>query len=167
MGPSVGGSFNSPLLKPELRLEDRDMKYLLSGVAIAAALAIGAPALAQNTPTAAGTPQEPAVTAPGTPQARTATAPKRHRLTAKERHHRGVARRMARRGRATSPGDRTANELNREELGRMQSGSTMPPPTVPTAGPSGGGYVPPSAGTQPPSIGGPRPSGGGAYAQPH
>jgi hypothetical protein len=88
------------------------MKHLLNGVAIAAALAIAAPVWAQA-------PKSPPAAAPA------AKAP----TAAKQAHHR-PARHMARRGhhRRMSKGDMMTEQLNREELARIQGGSAPPPP---------------------------------------
>ncbi len=96
------------------------MKHLLNGVAIAAALAIAAPAAwaqAPMTPKAAA-PAAPKATAPAAPTAGAPMAP----MASKQRHKRGP-KRMARRGGAVSMTD----QLNREELARIQSGGAAPP----------------------------------------
>jgi len=95
------------------------MKHLLNGVAIAAALAIAAPAAwaqAPMTPKAAPAAPKAAAPAAGAPMAPTAS---------KQRHKRG-GKRYARRGGAVSMTD----QLNREELARIQSGgaASMPQP---------------------------------------
>ena len=105
------------------------MKHLLNGVAIAAALAIATPVWAQA----------PTSTAPAAPAAAPAApmagmpAP-----SAKQRHHRRPMRHMARRGMMRS-GEASTQQLNREELSRVQGMSAPPPP--------------------PPTFQGPRPSG--------
>jgi hypothetical protein len=95
------------------------MKHLLNGVAIAAALAIAAPAWAQApmTPTAPSKAAAPAAPAAGAPMAP---------MASKQRHKRGP-RRMARRGGQPNMTD----QLNREELARIQGGGApaMPPPS--------------------------------------
>ncbi len=95
------------------------MKHLLNGVAIAAALAIAAPAAwaqAPMTPKAAPAAPKAAAPAAGAPMAPTAS---------KQRHKRG-GKHYARRGGAVSMTD----QLNREELARIQSGgaASMPQP---------------------------------------
>jgi hypothetical protein len=99
------------------------MKHLLNGVAIAAALAIAAPAWAQApmTPKAAA-PAAPKAAAPAAPAAGAPMAP----MASKMRHKRGATHRMARRGGPES----TTDQLNREELARIQGGvaAPMPPP---------------------------------------
>jgi len=94
------------------------MKHLLNGVAIAAALAIAAPAWAQApmTPAAKSAPKAAAPAA--APAAGAPMAP----MASKQRHKRGP-KRMARRGGAVSMTD----QLNREELARIQSGGAAPP----------------------------------------
>ena len=100
------------------------MKHLLNGVAIAAALAIAAPAAwaqAPMTPKAAA-PAAPKATAPAAPTAGAPMAP----MASKQRHKRGP-RHMARRG---GPAMSMTDQLNREELARIQSGgaASMPQP---------------------------------------
>jgi hypothetical protein len=98
------------------------MKHLLNGVAIAAALAIAAPAWAQApmTPTAKTAPKA-AAPAPATPAAGAPAAP----MASKQRHKRG-SHRMARRGRGGAP--TMTDQLNREELARIQGGAPPMPP---------------------------------------
>ena len=103
------------------------MKHLLNGVAIAAALAIAAPAWAQApmTPKAAA-PAAPKAAAPAAPTAGAPTAP----MASKQRHKRG-GKRMARRG---GPAMSMTDQLNREELARIQSGGGGAPATTGLAG---------------------------------
>jgi hypothetical protein len=121
------------------------MKYLLNGVAVAAALAIAAPAWAQN-PSGGSAPA---------PAANSAMPPAHHAVRhAKAMHafHKGMARKAA------LTGDTTA-QLNREELARLQTGGppTPPPPAAaeapmpPPVNPSGGNAL----GTAGPNPGGP------------
>ena len=130
------------------------MKHLLTGVAIAAALAVAAPAFAQaptTSPDIGGKKASggagrstgriaPAAAAPAAPSAAAEPAapaqmhhhrPMRHMV-----HHRGHM------GRMTGGGDAMTDQLNREELARIQGAAPMGPP--------------PGA---PPMQGGPRPSG--------
>jgi len=103
------------------------MKHLLNGVAIAAALAIAAPAWAQA-PAAPATPSAAAPMAPMAPMA------------GKQRHKRVMHRRMARRA---APAESTTDQLNREELARIQGGggaSASPP--LSSASPYGKGGTP-------------------------
>jgi len=149
------------------------MKYLLSGVAIVAALAIVAPASAQRTgpgvtapsttgpgvnppggpgpssplsnlpagsPGIPGTPssQYPGspgalapVTAPGMAPATTSAMPPEHRHARASTHHHGL--------RAHPPSQMagtTANQLNQEELTRLQAGNFSNPPAPPGMEPS-------------------------------
>ena len=96
------------------------MKHLLNGVAIAAALAIAAPAWAQApmTPAAKSAPKAAAPAA--APAAGAPVAP----VASKQRHKRGGAKRMARRG---GPAMSMTDQLNREELARIQSGGGPAP----------------------------------------
>jgi hypothetical protein len=130
------------------------MKYLVNGVAVAAALVIAAPVLAQNPSGGAPAPA---------PVANSAMPPVHHAARhAKAMHafHKGVAHR------APLSGDTTA-QLNREELARLQTGGPpMPPPPPapmpPANSPSGGN----SMGMPGPNAGGPglTPYSGGAPA---
>jgi hypothetical protein len=92
------------------------MKHLLNGIAIAAALAIAAPAWAQ----APMTPTSPSKAA-AAPAAGAPAAP----MASKQRHKR-VMHRTAKRG---GPPNMT-DQLNREELARIQGGAPMPPQGV-------------------------------------
>ena len=140
------------------------MKHLLSGVAIVAALAFAAPVWAQRTGPGVGAPgpnqpvpggpgpssplsnvpprvgtQYPATDLPPTPppgmapgsMGTTSAMPPEHRHARASTHHRGMS---AHPPSAMSGG--TANQLNQEELARLQSGNySMPaPPSSPQAG---------------------------------
>jgi hypothetical protein len=122
------------------------MKHLLTGVAIAAALAIAAPAWAQAPAPAPS--NEPAANAPapaeaGAPKAGAPAKPmamkQRHKRVM---HHRGRVA-MRRHGKV-GPGDAMTEQLNREELARIQGGGApapggMPMPPEPNAGAGQGG----------------------------
>lgn len=111
------------------------MKHLLNGVAIAAALAIASPVWAQ----APAAPSAPTTKAPA------ATKPAPHKAMAKQMHHRRPVRRMARRAHMkVSPGERMTEQLNREELARIQGGAPTPPgpPSVSSQTPYGKGGQP-------------------------
>jgi hypothetical protein len=121
------------------------MKHLLNGAAIAAALAIAVPAWAQTQ--APMTPSAPkaAAEAPSTyaPPVRHAYK-QRHKRPARyaaKRPHKGYARG------GSGGGDQMTDQLNREELSRIQGGGGGGPPM---------GAPPEGAG---PQQGGPRPSG--------
>jgi len=127
------------------------MKHLLNGVAVAALLAITAPAWAQNpsggnsmgmpgpntggpglTPYSGGAPPAPPPAAMPPAAADSATPPVHHAVHhARKMHafHKGMARKAA------MAGDTTA-QLNREELARIQSGNLCnpPPPPAPDMG---------------------------------
>jgi hypothetical protein len=99
------------------------MKHLLNGVAIAAALAIAVPAWAQA-PAAA-----PAAPAAAAPSAGAPMAP----MAGKQRHKRVMHRRMmSKRG---GPAESTTDQLNREELARLQGGGMPGSPPVSSATP--------------------------------
>jgi hypothetical protein len=120
------------------------MKHLLTGVAVAAALAIAAPGWAQN-PSGGAPPPTPAA-----PAANSAMPPKHHAVRhahAMHSFHKGMAHKAA------LTGDTTA-QLNREELARLQSGAPPSPPMAappPMSNPSGGN----SMGMPGPNAGGP------------
>jgi len=118
------------------------MKHLLNGVAIAAALAIAAPAWAQA-PAPSSPPKAPAAPMAGAPMAPMAGAPMAP-MAGKQRHKR-MHRTMAKGGKMgkMGSGDMMTDQLNREELARIQGGGPPPPPQ-----PGGGA-----------GQGGPRPSG--------
>src|SRR5438093_13737766 len=97
------------------------MKHLLNGVAIAAALAIAAPVWAQAPMTpSSSSPPKPAAAAPAAPAAAPA-AP-----AAKQAHKRPM-RHAAKRGRMAR-GESTTQQLNRQELARVQGAPMAPPP---------------------------------------
>lgn len=164
--------------------ENSRMKHLLNGLAIAAVLAVTAPALAQA-PTS-GAPSAGSVAAPAGGQtaghARTARPHRPHRrMRARQGAPRGVA---TARGYTTSssPSDNVANQLNGQELQRLEGSSTpvgmtapMAPPSVSQPGPrASSGTAFPAAGgpagpvsMEPGAVeGGPRASGGGTIAAP-
>ena len=101
------------------------MKHLLNGVAIAAALAIAVPAWAQA-PASPAAPAAPAAGAPA-PAAGAPMAP----MAGKQRHKRMHRRMMSRRG----PAESTTDQLNREELARIQGGGMPGSPPVSSANP--------------------------------
>ncbi len=128
------------------------MKYLLSGVALAAALAISASAGAQSSGAPASPSAMPPPTSSAMPPMKRAARP-HHATHAKTMHHG-----------PTSTTDTTA-QLNRAELARVTQAA--PPPPMPNAppppqlqggnsmgmpGPAAGGpgLTPYSTGTQPP-----------------
>ena len=101
------------------------MKHLLNGVAIAAALAIAAPAAWAQAPM---TPKSSAPKA-AAPAAAPAAAEPMKPMASKQRHKRGGKRMAARRG---GPAMSMTDQLNREELARIQSGgASMPSQGIP------------------------------------
>jgi hypothetical protein len=131
------------------------MKHLLSGVAIVAALAIAAPASAQRTGPGVGAPgpnqpvpggpgpssplsnlpaspsrdapyppPPPAATAPGSPGMSSAMPPA-------HRPARATKGKMAAKGGGTQLTGNVANQLNGQELARLQSGDFSMPPAPP------------------------------------
>ena len=123
-----------------LRLQGRinTMKHLLTGVAVIAAPALSAPAWAQLANPSGGNPVglpgpnpggpglTPYTTGQPAPTAESTSAmpPKHHAHHAKTAaHHRGKAPQLT--------GD-TANQLNQEELARLQAGNFSNPPVEPS-----------------------------------
>jgi hypothetical protein len=124
-----------------LRLQGRinTMKHLLTGVAVVAALAFSAPVWAQNPgPNPGGSalsgPRTTAAPPPSAPPAAMAPSamsesssampPKHHAHHAKTAvHHRGKAPQLT---------GGTANQLNQEELARLQAGNFSNPPVEPS-----------------------------------
>jgi hypothetical protein len=140
------------------------MKHFLSGVAVVATLAVSIPAWAQGN----------AGEAPST-STETSAMPAKHRhvRTVHPMAHGGAA--MHTRASQTS-GNSSANQLNEQELSRLQAGTSMGPSTMGGPGPasstmagpgtmsssrslgpkaSGSGYAPsePGAGAAPPAAG--------------
>jgi hypothetical protein len=131
-------------LTPDRRLGR--MKHLLNGLAIAAAIVIAGPVLAQTGARMAPMSSAPTVTVP-MPEPDETAAP-----TARRHHHRRPSRPHAARHGTSRSGakasDHVANDLNAQELSRMGGGAPAPAPAA-TQGP------PPPYSNQP----GPRPSG--------
>jgi hypothetical protein len=114
------------------------MKHLLNGVAIAAALAIAAPAWAQApmTPGGAGA---PSAAAPAAPAAKQKHRPVRH-----------AAKKGGKKAMRASAGNSMTEQLNREELARIQGGGMAEQPM---------GAMPPGPANAGAGQGGPRASG--------
>jgi hypothetical protein len=157
-------------------------KHLLNGVAVIAALAFSAPVWAQPANPSGGNAMGmpgpnmggPGLTPYSSGQARPAAAPRAmapppsasappsmsdstSATPPKHRHARHVTHAAAHHKMAPLTGS-TANQLNQEELARLQTGSSMPPPVAPmprppmqSANPSGGN----SMGMPGPNMGGP------------
>src|SRR5262245_26812453 len=144
------------------------MKHLLSGVAIVAALAFAAPVWAQRTGPGVGAPgpnqplpggpgpsspmsnlppspsrdlpypgsPPPAAMPPGSMGATTSAMPPEHRRARASTHHAGMRAHPS-----SAMAGTTANQLNQEELARLQSGNFSMPPAPPApaaAAPSDG-----------------------------
>jgi hypothetical protein len=117
------------------------MKHVLTGVAVVAALAFSAPAWAQPASPSGGNPMgmpgpnpggpglTPYATGQPQPQASTSEMPPKHRA------HRGKTAAHPR-GKAPQLTGDTANQLNQEELARLQSGNFSNPPVVPSNPPA-------------------------------
>jgi hypothetical protein len=143
-----------------LRQRTKAMKHILSGVAIATALALSAAAWAQQGAAPAPTMSD-----------QTSATPSKHRH-ARTVHHASHGTTATHMPASAAGGNNVANQLNQQELSHLQAGSSMPPTGSPTmAGPgpmagrgltsssrtggpksSGSGYVPPTpgAGMSPP-----------------
>jgi hypothetical protein len=92
------------------------MKHLLNGVAIAAVLALAAPALAQNAPMTPSTPPA-AAPAPAT------SAPMKMPMAKKPMvHHMAMKRHWV------GGGDKMTEQLNAQELARITGGAPPPAP---------------------------------------
>jgi hypothetical protein len=110
------------------------MKHLLNGVAIAAALAIAAPAWAQAPASPGGAAGAPAAAAPAAPMAKQKHRPMRH-----------AAKRGKKAKMKASAGDSMTEQLNREELARITGGAPAAPAATPAGrmpmgGPKAGGH---------------------------
>jgi hypothetical protein len=112
-------------------------KPLLNGVAVIAALALSAPVWAQPANPSGGnsmampgpSPGGPGLTpySGGTPPASTSAMPPMHHHTRHVTH--ASAHHNAHHKMAPLTGS-TANQLNQQELARLQTGSSMPPPAA-------------------------------------
>jgi hypothetical protein len=119
------------------------IKHLATGVAIAATLAIGAPGWSQG-PAPSGRSyggfsgsssnpgQGPMATTPAWENSAASAMPPMHRTA--RAGHATTHRRMAAQPVTAS----TAEQLNQQELARVQAGGAMPPP-APMSGPNTGG----------------------------
>jgi hypothetical protein len=111
------------------------MKHLLTGVAMAAALAIAAPVWAQNAPSTPGgnNPTSgssgPFAPKPAAPPPPAAGMPMAKPMAAKKpmHHHMAMHHRM-------SSGDQMTEQLNAQELQRIQGGGMAPAPAPMTPG---------------------------------
>jgi hypothetical protein len=144
-------------------------KYLLSGVAVIAALALSVPVWAQPASPSGGnamgmpgpnpgggglTPYTTGAPPAASPPASTSAMPPKP-------HHAGHVTHAAAHHKMAPLTGSTANQLNQEELARLQTGSSMPPPAAPmpssqmrpqTQPPTQGGN---SMGMPGPNMGGP------------
>jgi hypothetical protein len=119
------------LANSELQRRIKVMKYLLSGVAIVAALAIVSPASAQDRPAHGG--YQGVSGAPASTQ--NGAVGGYQGASAGSRHARHVSHGKAMKGGTQLTGD-TANQLNQEELARLQAGNYSDPPVPPGTMPS-------------------------------
>ena len=112
------------------------MKHLLSGVAIAAVVAIAAPVWAQTSAPMTPSSSAPAAAAPS------GAAPMTTHARHKRVHHRMVMRHGRTKGRGTT--DNIANQLNSQELQRQGGAPASAPAGGMAPGTLGGGYGQPS-----------------------
>jgi hypothetical protein len=152
-----------------------NIKHLLHGVAVIAALAVSAPAWAQTAggnsyggnsmgipgPNPGG-PETPGTINGGlfghTPSpalASTSAMPPTHHHAHHVTHAAAHHRKMARLTRTT------ANQLNQEELARLHSGSSMPPPQGPMGAMPPPAWLPSRSGGNSMGLPGPNPGGPG------
>jgi len=123
-----------------LRLQGRinTMKHLLTGVAVVAALAFSAPVWAQPASPSGGNPMGMPGPSPGgpglTPYTAGQPAPTAESTSAMPaKHHAHHAKTAAHhRGKAPQLTGGTANQLNQEELARLQAGNFSNPPVEPS-----------------------------------
>jgi hypothetical protein len=126
------------------------MKHLLNGVAIAAVMAFAMPALAQNAPMTPSTPPKAApAPAPMPPASQTqAPAP----MAKKPVHHVAMHHHMGMGG-----GDKMTEQLNQQELQRIQSGAPPSSP-APMPAPMPSNYETPGKPDMPPMAAPPPPA---------
>jgi len=144
-----------------------NIKHLLNGVAIVAALAIAGPVWAQNQQYNPATPGATGLGPPESAPAGNSATPPIHHHHAVRHAHAMHAHHMHMAHKAALTGDTTA-QLNREELARIQSGAPPAPPSGPMGEPTPGGQTPPPS---PPSggnsMGMPGPNAGGPGLTPY
>lgn len=148
VNPSDTPPFGEGVLAWVATKDRKSMNHLLSGTALAAALAIAAPAWAQTTApmtpsspvSAAAAPAKPA-TVPAAPVATSAPHKRMHARHHASRPAAGHAYRLHAYHHRARPGD-IANQLNAQELGR--TGSSSAPGMAASYGWGGGGYGQPS-----------------------
>jgi hypothetical protein len=127
------------------------MKHLSSGVAIAAVLVFAASAWAQSPNPSGGNPMGMPGPSPGgpgltpystgtSPPAATSAMPPKHRHARSSKHHGKTAAKSHRGPQLTGS---SANQLNQEELARLQAGNFSNPSAPP---------APPSASSAPPGA---------------
>ena len=113
------------------------MKHLLSGVALAALLTAGLPALAQ---TGTDSSQQPAAAQSGT------TNPQSGVTSSSESMDKSSKSAKSGRKHQASPSDHMAGQLNKQELQRVEnggqpmSGTSQPPAAAPSAGSTSGAH---------------------------
>jgi hypothetical protein len=131
------------------------MKHLLNGVAMAAVMALAMPAFAQNAPMTPSTPPKASpAPAPATTQTQTpAPAPNAPAPTmaAKPMHHMAMHHRY----RGVGEADRMTEQLNQQELQRIQSGA---PPSTPMPAAMPSNYQTPGKSDMPPMAAPPPPA---------
>lgn len=135
------------------------MKHLVNGVALAALLAIAAPVWAQNAPQNAPMTPAPAArnAATAMPSASAGMAAAGDTTAQPQRRMRQAAKRSSSRRQAASSDDQRTDDLNRQELQRLQSGGAASGGMTGTRGGASG--MPGAGNPQVPPGSGPRPSG--------
>jgi hypothetical protein len=142
-----------PRLKGNPQLQERinNMKHLLNGIAIAAALALAAPAWAQGGGNPMGMPG-PSPGGPGLTSYSSGQTPSSSATPSRHRHARHATHATRRGPQLTGS---TAGQLNQEELGRLQAGNFSNPAAPPAPGmsppPPGPGSAAPWPGRNPPA----------------
>jgi hypothetical protein len=148
--PASGHGDRCCVLSGQTVNEGTGMKHFLNGVGVAAVIAIAAPALAQASATS-GLPSNAATSvqiAQAAAQSPAAARPQRPAQKSQPAKARGGSAIFG-----PTSGNNVANELNRMELQRLQTGAPPPPPMAaprPGAGPQPGlstsssSYIPPS-----------------------
>jgi hypothetical protein len=140
------------------------MKHLLTGVAMAAALAIAAPVWAQNAPSSPSAPPAapaaPAAKAPASSAAKPMAGNPAAKPMAmkKPMHHMAMHHHMWMHHRAMGQGDQMTEQLNSQELQRItgggpggSAGSMTPGGNNPTSG-SAGPFAPAGSAPPPPAM---------------
>jgi hypothetical protein len=136
------------------------MKTVMSGVALAAIIALAMPAWAQGTD--AQQPNNPPNASAAMSHAKKAHATHARKVSNKNMKHGANAHPMhrttaARGGGGTGPTDNVANQLNRAEAQRAMTGGSTPPMGNPNMGPAGNQNMGPTGNPNMAPMGAPNP----------